>query len=183
MELINKVSGEVVGSLYSKYNWEAFRSSKAKDKDFLELNNPKIRSEVVRMVNDIILKMSSGMNPRENRTIVVSVNILGPISLDKAKSLNSIRDKLAGGMTLAIVSPIPVIAKRYAGNIGMALSGTLEAAISPYIQSYIRDKVFPYSSENDVVVVIEAIVSGGIGQQHSVISKVLARSFYDPVRL
>lgn len=180
MEFLNKITGEIVGSPFYRLNYLVNRNDNFRPSDFLVIEHSRIRYRVSEMANEILFNMLAGMHPRESRDILISMNIVGPISEDKAKNMNVKNMNFSMKVANAAVSPIPLIAKRYGGNVGGVVGGVFAGAISSYLRDYIYEKM-PYFNNEDVLIFSEAYVNGGIGQQYSARSDYISREYYDPI--
>lgn len=180
MELINKINGEVVGSAYRKINWVVYRKDLAKDKDFIDYENKRMRYAIMDSMNKMIGRMSSGMHPRENRPILISLNVLGPISKEQTIKLNDNRDTFSAKLGGAVGTSAGVVIKLFGGVAGSVAGTMLGAGLSYYVTNKIRESL-PYSNAEDLIIVVEAVVSGGIGQQHAIDSTTISREYYDPI--
>lgn len=170
----------MVGSPYRKINWVVYRKDLAKDKDFIDYDNKRMRYAIMEAVNTMIGRMSSGMHPRENRPILISFNVLGPISKNQAIALNNTRDTFSTTLGGSAGGTVGGIIKLFGGVPGIVLGTLLGAGLTSYVSDKIRASM-PYSNTEDVIIIVEAVVNGGLGQQHSVISQIIGRDYYDPL--
>lgn len=187
MEVINRAKGEVAGSPFYKINIGVTRSEKVKGHDLLYFSSNKIRSLVIDVTNDMIFKMSSGMSAKYPRPILISINVLGPISLEKAKQINNKNREIATNLGWVVGAPIGALTagllERYTNMNGKAaklLGGAVGNGISSSVSDFIVNHTNYFESQ-DLMIAVEGFVSGGIGQQHSFHTEIIKRSHYDPL--
>lgn len=133
--------------------------------------NSKINNFVTDLSLKVLRKMKSGMASKDNRLIIINIAISDPINIDQANHLSSERQKVRMAASGAVAAPLKKVP-----YIGVPLG--LAASAGVYKEML---EILPNAHEGDVIVSIEGIVSGGIGQQRSISAEIINRSMYDPI--
>ncbi|WP_106590404.1 hypothetical protein [Marinobacterium halophilum] len=110
------------------------------------------------------------MAPKDDRLIIINIAVSDPITLEQANHLSSERQKVRMAASGAVAAPLKRIP-----YIGMPLG----VAASAGVYREMLD-ILPNAHEGDVIVLVEGIVLGGIGQQRSINADIINRNIYDP---
>ncbi len=116
-------------------------------------------------------KMKSGISPRDSRLITLNIAVSEAISLSKANKISSDRQKVRGVISTTVAAPLKLVP-----YIGTPLSAVAGMGIYK-----VMVKEIPNAHDGDIIICVEGIVNGGIGQQHAITCDYIQRSVYDPL--